>query len=60
MNCGAEGRLVNVLFLEVRQFGDDLRRRHPDCDEVDDMRDRDPQVADRGLPGEDRRVLLVS
>jgi len=43
-------RLANVLFLEVREFSDDLRWRHPVCDEVDDMRDRAPQVADRGLP----------
>ena len=39
--------LADVFLLEVRELGDDLRRRHPVCDEVDDMRDRDPQAADR-------------
>jgi len=50
-------RLAIVLFLEVRQFSDDLRRRHSVCDEVDDMRDRDPQAADCSAPREDIRIL---
>ena len=50
-------RLTDVFLIEVRELRDDLRRRHPVCDEVDDMRDRDPQSADRRPPGEDGRVL---
>jgi hypothetical protein len=50
-------RLMDVFFLEVREFRDDLRRRHPVCDEIDDMRDGDPEAADRCPPGEDGRIL---
>ena len=50
-------RLTDVFLLEVRELRDDLRRRHPVCDEVDDMRDRDPEAADRRPPGEDGRIL---
>jgi len=50
-------RLADVFLLEVRELHDHLRRRHPVCDEVDDMRDRNPQTTDRRPPGEDGRVL---
>jgi hypothetical protein len=47
-------RLADV---NVRKLGDDLRRRHPVCDEVDDVGNGDSQPADRRPPGEDGRVL---
>lgn len=50
-------RLANVFFLEVRQFCDDLRRRHPVGHEIDDVCNGDSQSADRCTTSEDIWVL---
>ena len=50
-------RLADVFLLEVRELGDDLRWRHPVCDEVDDVGNGDSQPADRRPPREDKGVL---
>ena len=49
--------LPDVFFLEVRQFRDDLRRRHAICDEVNDVCDGDSKATDRRSPSEYMRVL---
>jgi hypothetical protein len=49
--------LSDVGFFEIRQFSDDLRRRHAIRDQVDDVRDGNAQTADRGPPCEHIRVL---
>lgn len=38
--------LPNVVLVQVRQFGNDLRRRHAVCDEVDNVGDRDTKTSD--------------
>ena len=52
--------LSDVFFLEVRQVGDDLRRRHAVRDEIDDMRDRDAKTADCRTAGQHIRILRNS
>ena len=42
-SCGVGEGLADILFVEVRRVGDDLRRCHAAGDEVDDVRDRDAQ-----------------
>jgi len=50
-------RLANVLLFQIRQLLDNLCRRHPVGDEVDNMGDRDAKASDRGSPSEDVGVL---
>jgi hypothetical protein len=54
---GVSECLSNVGFFEIRQFSDDLRRRHAIRDQVDDVRDGNAKTADRGPPCENIRVL---
>ena len=50
-------RLTDVFFFEVRQFLDNLRRRHAVGNEVDDVGHRDAKTAEGGSSGQDLRVL---
>ncbi len=43
--------LTDVVFFQVRMLGDDLRRSQSIGYEVDDVRDRDPQTAQRRPSG---------
>jgi hypothetical protein len=45
-SCGVGEGLADIVFFEVRQVGDDLRRCHAIGNEVDDVRDRDAQPTD--------------
>jgi hypothetical protein len=49
-------RLANVLLFQVWQLLDNLCRRHPVGDQVDNVRDRDAKAANSGSASEDIRV----
>jgi hypothetical protein len=54
---GVRESLADVFFVEVRQVGDDLRRRRAVGDEVHDVRNRNSQSADARLTRQHIRIL---
>ena len=55
-SCVGE-RLADVVWLEIRKVGDDLRGGHVVREQVDDVRDGNPKAANRRAAAEDIRVL---
>jgi hypothetical protein len=52
--------LPNVLFFQIRQLVDNLRRRHAIRDQIQDMCDRDAKAADGRSPSQDVGILRDS
>ena len=50
-------RLANVVLFQIRQLLDNLCRRHPVGDKVDDVRDGDAKSADGPSPAEDVGIM---
>ena len=54
---GVRERHADVLFFEIRQLLDDLRRHHAVGDEVEHVREGNTQSADRRTASRHVRVL---